>query len=486
MAFDGGIVGIQHARDRLGRHAVDQRADEVAGAELAEVEVVGRGRAPEPQAVDRLAAVADDRPVVGHAEQAGRAVAHHAQAAGLQRERARDRHVHGLARAHDLPGIGPQQPGIGPLDLPAVVDLLAKDAVLVAQAVAGRRDLHGRERIDEAGGQAPEPAIAEPGIRLGLEHLGPVLARVRAEVLAHQRLEPEVDDVVGERAAEQELHREVVDPLGVRLVLRLLGQQPALAQDVAQRARHGLEALALIGILEAHHVVEDQVAVVVVLAAQPHRADLVLLQDVVVGHGLTTQCAAALIDAAMEMPTRCRDARRRLHDLGREIGRRDDLQHLEVVRAGDLAVLDRGRLQDRIALADRALPLPLVLEGRPAVQHQHELEVALVDVPVLHLVLLLLAVVPDDVGDVIPLGPVLDAEVAVIENLAQAGRPLGIARLVVHEVPRLLPACRHDRLHCLRPVVTDRSLQPSVHTTVTPLSTESTWPVVIADSSEAR
>ena len=133
----------------------------------------------------------------------------------------------------------------------------------------------------------PEPAIAEPRIGLGVEHFGPVLARVRAQVLADQRLDAEVDDVVGERAAEQELHREVVDPLGVGRVLGLLGQQPALGQHVAQRARDGLEALALIGVLGAHHVVEDQMAVVVVLAAQPHRSDLVLLQDVVVGHGLT-------------------------------------------------------------------------------------------------------------------------------------------------------------------------------------------------------
>ena len=145
----------------------------------------------------------------------------------------------------------------------------------------------------------PSPPLPSPASGSRLEHLGPVLARVRAEVVADQRLDAEVDDVVGERAAEQELHREVVDALGVGPVLRLLGQQPALAQHVAQRARHGLEALALIGVLEAHHMIEHEVAVVVVLAAQPHGTYFVLLQDVVVGHGLTTQYAAALIDAAM-------------------------------------------------------------------------------------------------------------------------------------------------------------------------------------------
>ena len=54
---------------------VDDGADEVAAAELAEVEEVGRRRPPQPQRVDRLAAVADDRPVVGHAEQVRRLAA---------------------------------------------------------------------------------------------------------------------------------------------------------------------------------------------------------------------------------------------------------------------------------------------------------------------------------------------------------------------------------------------------------------------------
>jgi hypothetical protein len=55
-----------------------------------------------------------------------------------------------------------------------------------------------------------------------------------------------------------------------------------------------------------------------------------------------------------------------LNDAGGKICRRDDLQHLEVVRARDLAVLNAGCLQDAIPHADRALALALVLEGRPA------------------------------------------------------------------------------------------------------------------------
>ena len=68
----GGVVRIEHARERLGRERLGQRADEVAAAELLEVEVVRRRRGPEAQRVDGLAAVADDRAIERDADQAGR------------------------------------------------------------------------------------------------------------------------------------------------------------------------------------------------------------------------------------------------------------------------------------------------------------------------------------------------------------------------------------------------------------------------------
>src|SRR5262249_53779744 len=130
-----------------------------------------------------------------------------------------------------------------------------------------------------------------------------------------------------------------------------------------------------------------------------------------------------------------------------EVGGSHDLQHLEILRTGDLTMLDAGGLQDRIALADRALALSLVFEGCPAVQDEDELEGAIVDVPFLHLVLRLASVVADQVGHIIALRPLLDAEVTVLEDLTQAGGPRRLARLVVHEPPISLahrnPPCVH-------------------------------------------
>ncbi len=93
-------------------------------------------------------------------------------------------------------------------------------------------------------------------------------------------------------------------------------------------------------------------------------------------------------------------------------------------------------------------------------------------VPLLHLVLGLLAVVADEVGDVVALGAGLDAEIAILEDLAQTGCPLGLAREVVHEAP--LPVGHRFLLGLCAQYI------------VTPLSTERTCPVVISASSEAR
>ena len=148
-------------------------------------------------------------------------------------------------------------------DLEAVLDRLPENAVFVAQAVAHRRDLQRGQRVDEAGRQPAQAAVAQAGVRFRLDDFLPVLSRVRLQIVADELLDAEVDDVVDQRAADQKLHRQVVDPLGVRAVVGLLRQQPALGQQIAQRAGDRLEALALAGVFSRNDVIEDQVPVVV-------------------------------------------------------------------------------------------------------------------------------------------------------------------------------------------------------------------------------
>ena len=231
----GGVVRVEHAGQRLRRDAADQGADEVARAELLEVEVVVRRGAPQPQAVDGLAAEADHGPVVGNADQGRGAIGDDLQVALVHLEGAAELDLDGLAAARDLPRVLPAQPVVRMLALPAVLDRLPEHAVLVAQAVAHRRKLHGRHRIEEAGGQPSEAAIAEPGIGLLLDQAEPVEAALARGAL-DERMQHQVRDVVGQRPADQELHRQVVDPLRVFLIVGAQGLDPALRENVAHRA----------------------------------------------------------------------------------------------------------------------------------------------------------------------------------------------------------------------------------------------------------
>ena len=90
------------------------------------------------------------------------------------------------------------------------------------------------QRVDEAGRQPAEAAVAEPGVRLLLERARSSPTAGRSTASPHERLEPQVDDVVGQRAADQELHRQVVDPLRV---LALVGLPRSRSQRWESRSR---------------------------------------------------------------------------------------------------------------------------------------------------------------------------------------------------------------------------------------------------------
>ena len=153
--------------------------------------------------------------------------------------------VGGLA-AVELPGVAVLEPGLGQLDLVAVDDLLAEEAVAVADAVAVGRHADRRHALHEAGGEPPEAAVAERGVGLELGDL----VEVDVEQLqrrAHRLGQPEVRDRVAHQPADQELEAEVVDPL---LALEVGGAgrvHPVLDGAVAGDQDHRLQPVVRLG-----------------------------------------------------------------------------------------------------------------------------------------------------------------------------------------------------------------------------------------------
>jgi hypothetical protein len=104
----------------------------------------------------------------------------------------------------ELPGVAAPEPVVGLFDLPAVLEGLAEDAELVADAVPDAGDAERGERVEVAGSQPSEAAVAEAG--LGFE--GTELVEAQPEVgksLAGDVFGVGVQEVVVELAADQVL-----------------------------------------------------------------------------------------------------------------------------------------------------------------------------------------------------------------------------------------------------------------------------------------
>jgi len=251
-AHFGGVVGIEHLGEVFRIVLVLDGADVVALVEVLEVEVAaGLGR-PQAHVVHRAGVVAGDRVVVGHRHHVvglDPLVALVAVAVGEFDHAAVELHLVEHFRPREFPGVAVAQPVVGVLDLLAVLDALVEHAVFVADAVAVAGDAHGRHRIEEAGGEPAEAAVAER--RVGLD-LGNGLrleadAGQRRKRIAELVFGADVEHAVGHGAPHEEFHGEVIDALAVLDVVAAHGLHPALDQAFAHHRGGGVEPVAVGG-----------------------------------------------------------------------------------------------------------------------------------------------------------------------------------------------------------------------------------------------
>ena len=82
-----------------------------------------------------------------------------------------------IIRLGEFPRVSEEKPIVGALHLPAILKGLFEDAVLITNAITGAGDIERGEGIEEAGCQAPKPAIAQT--RFNIE--GDDLLKVKIE-----------------------------------------------------------------------------------------------------------------------------------------------------------------------------------------------------------------------------------------------------------------------------------------------------------------
>ncbi len=155
--------------------------------------------------------------------------------------------VIGDFRPRELPGIAEGEPVFGIFVLPAVLERLAKQAVVVTNAISHGGDFESRHAVHETGGEAPEPAIAER--RIGLERAQHIEVDAKfGERVAHRLGQAEIGQRVDEQTANEKFEREIINATPVFLIIALRRREPRRNEPVAGRKRGRDEPVARTGV----------------------------------------------------------------------------------------------------------------------------------------------------------------------------------------------------------------------------------------------
>ena len=160
LSLAGFVVGVEDAGDVLGAVLLLERLFEIPGIEGVEVQLLLRLALPQAQCADVVGMVAENGHVVGHGDD------------GLVGEG----DLHGMLFPAVAPGIAVAGPVVGHFLLVAcLVEALLEEAEAVAEAVAREGNALGDGAVQEAGGQAPQAAVAQCGV-LDVFELGKIHA----------------------------------------------------------------------------------------------------------------------------------------------------------------------------------------------------------------------------------------------------------------------------------------------------------------------
>ena len=143
----------------------------------------------------------------------------------------------------ELPRIAKGQPILGIFVLPAVLDGLSEQAVVITYSIADRGDIERRHAVHETGGEAPEAPIAER--RVGLQR--PQRVEIDAKIgegRAHRLRQTQIGERVDQQPPDQKLEREIINPPPVLLIVALRRREPGRHDAVAGRQRGGDEPVA--------------------------------------------------------------------------------------------------------------------------------------------------------------------------------------------------------------------------------------------------
>ena len=196
---------------------------------------------PHAQRVHRRIVVADDRHIVRYRHDDHRVFmdklqfAVHLTHIGITVEL----HIDRFVRLAVLPYEAVAQPVVRQLHLIAADDLLFKETILIANGAAMSRQTVCSERVDKAGSETTETAVAEPRIRLFLVGVRELQIELLQNLL-HRLLNAEVDEIGAQEPTEQKLNGKIVDLLDALLRVLPIRLDPVVRNGLLRRRRNRL------------------------------------------------------------------------------------------------------------------------------------------------------------------------------------------------------------------------------------------------------
>ncbi|CDC68560.1 uncharacterized protein BN503_01437 [Oscillibacter sp. CAG:155] len=211
LALQVVILGIEDLGDGLCHCLLLGSLQILAPGEQRHIQRLGGTGVPQPQHVHMVCTVAGDLHVAGHCPDHRSVLVDHMQMAVVPElpDGAAEADLLGLLGLGEQPGGAQALPVVGQLHLLALHDLLLEDAQLIADGIAGGRDLQRGHGIQIAGSQTAQTAVAQCCVRLQLENVRGLEAHL-LQCLPQLGQDLQVVGVFHQAAAHQKLQRQVV------------------------------------------------------------------------------------------------------------------------------------------------------------------------------------------------------------------------------------------------------------------------------------
>ena len=165
----GRVIRVQHAGHVLGVVFIFHRRKVVTLVEFTEVNLATGLGAPQAQRVGGIGVIAGDNLVVGHGQDLFRF--YPAGFFAFLLDTSAKAHLVARIVALKLPRVAVLQPVVRRLFLAPVDDVLFEHTVVVANTVAAARQRQRCQRVEEAGGETPQAAVAEARVVLFVDQL---------------------------------------------------------------------------------------------------------------------------------------------------------------------------------------------------------------------------------------------------------------------------------------------------------------------------